>query len=203
MNDLFKKLNVLIKANLNDVVSHDDGETRPRVRLGKNVDAEIDALRERINDAVKYEDELKARIGQFADEAARWDQQADEAVTQGNDASARYAIEQMQRAQQRQIIAEADLRDHQRTTQDLIQRVNMLDAVVADARRAQPEEPAPAASSPLPDLGNVLRETREKIANLSETAAKGDLAPPAADSPADAAAVDDDLARRRDRLSKR
>ncbi len=202
MNDLFKKLNVLIKASLNDVVSSDEGETRPRVRLGKNVDVEIDALRERINDAVNYEDELKARIGQFADEAARWDQQADAAVGQGNDASARYAIEQMQRAQQRQTMAEADLREHQRTTQDLIQRVNMLDAVVADARRAQPEEPAPT-SQPLPDLGNVLREAREKITSLSEAAAKADPDPPAATSPADEAAVDDDLARRRDRLSKR
>ena len=97
MNDLFKKLNVLLKASLNDLVSGEDA--RPLFGMGKNVDGEIDALRERVNDAVEYEDEIKARIRQFEDEAARWDRQADEAVTHGDDGGARYAIEQMRRAE--------------------------------------------------------------------------------------------------------
>ena len=83
MNDLFKKLNVLIKANLSDLVSSD--ETHPRARLGKNVDGDIKALRERVNDAVQYEDQIKAQISQFQDEAGRWDRQADDAVAKGDD----------------------------------------------------------------------------------------------------------------------
>ena len=216
MNDLLKKLNVLVKSSLNDLVGSEDRRERPRARLGKNVEAEIGALRERINDAVRYEDEIKARIRGFEDEAARWDRQADEAVSRGDDAAARYAIEQMRRAQQRATMTQADLREHQQVTQELIQRVNVLDAVVADARRSEAENaPAPskteasaAAETPdkreaqLPDLGNVLREAREKIASLAETAAaQNELA---AEPPKeDAAAVDDDLDLRRQRLSKR
>jgi len=205
MNDFFKKLNVLIKASLNDVVSSGEDAPHPRVRLSKNVEDEIKALRERVNDAVRYEDEIKARIRQFEDEAVRWDQQADEAVGQGRDEAARYAVVQMQRAQQRATVAQSDLREHQRSTEELIQRVNMLDAVVAEARRS---EPAPDNA---PDLGNVLRATREKIASLAETAAaataaasdaQSDLTPEAPTS-SDPAAVDDDLEQRRQRLSKR
>ena len=119
---------MLVKSSLNDRSSEEKPDAR--ARLGKNVDGEIDALRERINDAVQYEDEIKARIRQFEDEAARWDAQADDAVTRGDDASARYAIEQMRRARAAAAMTEDDLREHQRMTQDLIQRVNMLDAVV-------------------------------------------------------------------------
>lgn len=223
MNDLFKKLNVLVKSSLNDRLS---GDARPeRPRMAKDAQGEIDGLRQRINDAVQYEDEIKARIRQIDDEAARWDAQADDAVARGDEANARYAIEQMRRAQQRATMTEADLREHQRMTQELIQRVNTLDAYVADVRRAQEasaeapvaasteapadavEPPRQTEAAPLPDLGGVLREAREKIASLADTAAaQRELqANPAPGQPtaADAAAVDDDLDRRRQRLSKR
>jgi hypothetical protein len=41
-------------------------------------------------------------------------------------------------------MAEADLREHQLVTQELIQRVNTLEAAVADARRAQEERESTA-----------------------------------------------------------
>jgi phage shock protein A len=216
MNDLFKKLNVLIKSSVNDavrgVVNPDESSPRRQTRLDKNIDVEIEGLRERINDAVRYEEGMKARIQQYADEAARWDSQADEAVANGNEASARYEIERMKRAEQRAATVEGDLRAHQRATEELIQRVNMLDAVVADVRRAQAggtpaQEPANQvpANIQLPDLSNVLREAREKIASLGElAAAQRDLATPEqTTSEGDEAAIDDDLDQRRQRLSKR
>ena len=224
MNDLFKKLNVLVKSSLRDaagVSSGEDQPPRPPKRLGKGIDREIATLRDRINEAVRYEEEIKTRIQRYADEADRWDREADAAVARSDDAAARYAIEHMQRAQQRVTIAEADLRDHQLSTEDLIQRVNELDAAVADARREHPEA---AENSPLPDLANVLREAREKITSLGElVAARADVsastetpapdlaaqpAPPSESQPQNQpapaeTAVDDDLARRRARLSKR
>ncbi|MEP7290761.1 MAG: hypothetical protein ABI835_03210 [Chloroflexota bacterium] len=186
--------------------------TRPQNRLDKHVDTEIESLRERVNDAVRYEEGLKARAGQFEDEAARWDHQADDAVAQGNEASARYAIEQMKRAEQRAVMAQSDLQAHQLATQDLIQRVNMLEAVVADARRSASEQVTAEQTSaaktpenkPLPDLGNVLREAREKITALGELAtAQRDLQPGEKSDSQDEAAVDDDLEQRRQRLSRR
>lgn len=217
MNDLLKKLNVLVNARLSD---HSGSPEKPG-RLPRDVEREIDLLRGRVNDAVQYEDEIKARILKFEDEAARWDAQADDAVTRGDDANARYAIEQMRKAQARARSAEGDLREHERTTQELIQRVNMLDAVVADARRvenAQPAEPAAATgeaakgNTQIPDLGGVLRDARDKIAALADTAAaqlevreQGQPQQGEANSQQAASdvAVDDDLENRRQRLSKR
>ncbi len=222
MNDLFKKLNVLLKASLKDAVGGGGERQLAPVRLGKGVDREITALRDRINEAVRYEDEIKARIRRYEDEAERWDQEADAAVARDDNTAARYAIEHMQRAQQRASIAQSDLREHQRSTQDLIGNVNTLDAAVADARRAHPEA---TAGSSLPDLANVLREAREKITSLGEIAAASTAAPNSSlETPLEApastperltenppesqstnadAAVDDDLERRRQRLSKR
>ena len=229
MNDLFKKLNVLVRAGINDVLGEDHavGQSRRKPltpdKLGKNIDREITALRSRINDALSFETELQQRVQSLHDEVARYDQQADEAVSAGNDVVARRVIEQMQSAQQRLAMAEADLKEHQLVTQDLIQRVNMLEAAVADARRAQevtqtaeaPPAPqdetsaTPAAQTlpSIPSLADVLRDAQEKINQMGDLiqAKEETNAPTPAEQAAQAAdeqRVDDDLAARRERLSK-
>ncbi|MCB9453736.1 MAG: hypothetical protein H6672_20085 [Anaerolineaceae bacterium] len=219
MDDLFKKLNTLIKVSVADALGEDILPGKPRRarldphKLGKDVDREIDTLRTRINDALAYEDELRQQVNALEAEVARWDQQADSDVQAGNDANARYAVEQMQRAQQRLAMAQADLRDHQSVTQELIQRVNMLDAAVADARRAEAEaQPAPppenAESKSGPVLSDVLRDAREKITQMGDLIASksevmtGETVGQQAADVADDQAVEDDLAARRQRLSK-
>src|SRR5688500_15046064 len=114
MSDLFKKLNVLVKSSLSDLVG-DSTSSRRRVspeRLGGDIDHEVAALRKRINEAVDYESGLQARVRQLETEVASFDQQADDFVNAQDDVNARYTIEQMKRAQQRLTMAEADLRDH-------------------------------------------------------------------------------------------
>jgi phage shock protein A len=229
MSDLFKKLGVLVRASINEVLGDEHavgGPRRPPLtpeKLGKDIDREIKALRDKINDALAHEDHLQGQVNTLAAEAAQWDRQADEAVAAGNEAAARHAIAQMQRVQQRQTIAESDLHEHRLVTQELIQRVNMLEAVVADARRAREEEAAAQAQAaaptaeeaarpaPLRGLADVLRESREKVAQMSDLiSAKEEVSaqmppPTAAQQAADAAAqhqVEDDLEARRQRLSK-
>ena len=223
MSDLFKKLNVLVRSSINEVLGADLplAELRRRLtpeRLGPHIDREVAALRQRINDALAYETELQSKVTALQDEVARWDRQADAAILAGNDAVARHAVVQMQRAQQRLAMAQADLRDHQQVAAELIDRVNMLEAAVADARQAQAQQPveveAPASEpealehKPLsvPPLADVLRDAREKIGQMgdllaaqTETVSGGDTSAPAA--PPESAA-DDDLAARRQRLSK-
>jgi phage shock protein A len=226
MNDLFKKLNTLVKASINDILGDDLAIGGPRrkplnpERLGKNIDSEIEALRQRVNDAIAYEDDLQAQVQKLNDEVARWDKQADDALKARDDSAAHYAVEQMQRAQQRLDMAQADLREHQLVTQELIQRVNTLDAVVADARRTQqenveaeeaPVEPA-ASSSPTQALSDMLQEARQAIGRVGDKLTSMTEPSPAptetseeiseADESVDEAAVDDDLERRRQRLSK-
>jgi phage shock protein A len=211
MADLFKKLNVLVKSSLNDLIG-DATSPRRRVspeRLGSDIDGEVAALRKRINEAVDYESGLQARVRQLETEVAGLDQQADDFVNAQDDVNARYTIEQMKRAQQRLAMAEADLRDHRFVTQELIQRVNTLEAVVADARRAQAAnatetEPPIEERGPGRLLSDVLREAREKIASMGDVLVSKDevssSAAPAA--PADEQTINDDLERRRQRLSK-
>jgi phage shock protein A len=214
MNDLFKKLNTLVKASLNDVLGDDraTGERRRLApeRLGKDIDREVAMLRQKINDALKFEDELIARVSTLQAEVAQWDEQADKAVASGDEAGARYAIDQMNRARQRQTMAESDLREHRLVTQELISRVNTLDAAVADARRAQTGDQPDARESsegvqPVNLLSDVLRDAREKISQMGDlvSAKEAVLNPPAAETQPDQQAVEDDLEARRQRLSKK
>jgi hypothetical protein len=93
----------------------------------------------------------------------------------------------------------------------LIQRVNLLEAVVADARRAQAGQAvSPEETAAMPNLSNVLREARQQIASLGELIARPEpaAAPPTSTSPppappAEDAGIEDDLAKRRQRLSRR
>jgi phage shock protein A len=212
MADFFKKLNVLVKASVNELLGDERAIGGPRRkpltpdRLGKDIDREIASLRQRINEALDYEDELQARVQTLRAEVSKWDEQADNAVARGDDEMARYDVGQMQRAQQHLAMAEADLRDHQAVTQELILRVNELDAAVADARRAksQPDESQASAESLERSAGDVLsdvlREMREKINEMGDLIKAKDE-PQAGD--VDEQNVDDDLAQRRDRLSKK
>ena len=214
MNDLFKKLNVLVKAGINDLLGEENtaGLTRRRPlrpeQLGKDIDREISSLRQRINEALDYEDELLAKVRSLNDEVARWDAQADEGVSTGNDAAARHAIDQMQSAQRRLAMAESDLHEHRLVTQELIERVNMLEAAVADARRAQAEKQPEEAQSVQTTiqtagqaLSDVLRDAREKIAGMGDQmSTQQQLDAPQQQQ--DNQSVEDDLARRRERLSK-
>ncbi len=220
MNDLLKKLNVLVKASINDVLGEVRSGELPRkalssFQLGGDIDREVTMLRGRINEALAYEDELQARVAALQTEVEDWDTKADAAVANGNDADGRYNIDQMHRAQQRTTIAEADLRDHQQVTQELISRVNMLESAVADARRAEAEKQA-ETQSPQPEqtdtaprgqvLSDVLRDVRERINRMGDlVAAKDELNESAVPQApvVDDQVVDDDLEARRQRLSKK
>lgn len=211
MNDLLKKLNVLVKASIHDVLG-DEGATRRSpinpAKLGKDIDREIAMLRERINQGLSYEDEIQAQVKKAEAEVASWDEKADTAVAAGDEANARYAIEQMQYAQRRVAMAEADLRDHQQVIQELILRVNTLEAAVADVRRAEQEKSAqeapPEESQRGAVLSDVLKDVRERVAHMGDLiTAKDEVSAERVESqPADDAGIDDDLEARRQRLSK-
>lgn len=223
MSSLFKKLNTLVQATLNDALGSESSARHPvdTKKLGKNIDREIAALRQRIDEAIAHENDLAAQVESLRAEVDRLDRAADSAVQAGNNAEARHLITQMQRIQQRMVIADGDLREHQLVTGELIQRVNTLDAVVAEARRREaaveeekaaatpPDIPEQTERSPANALADMLRDAREKITRAGDAvqAETGKLESEAEQrqetaSPADDRSVDDDLAARRQRLSK-
>lgn len=214
MSDLFRKINTLLKSNLNDVIGERKSGEAPRRSFvaGKGIDREIGVLRQRINDAVAHENRLEAHVQAVHEEIARFDQKADEAVRQGSEAQARYLIDQMQRAKQRLRLAEADLAEHQLVTQELIQRVNLLEAAVAENKAQQAVEPSPSGAileQPVQVLSEVLKETREKITSLIEASPPLPVQEESPSSvldgepPAHDPTIEDDLEARRQRLSKR
>jgi phage shock protein A len=214
MSDFFKKLNVLVKASLNDLLDSDPGTSDRGLRpdkLGKNIDAEVKALRQRVNDALDYEDQLVQRVQSLQQEAETLDGNADQALEQGREDEARQILLRLQATRQRLSMAEADLQDHRSVTRELIVRVNELDAAVADARQRETREGADAAPEDAMQragqvVSDVLQQMRERIAELSSLTGVPDTVTdeekPESQA-ADEQAVADDLARRLERLSKK
>lgn len=164
MPDLLDKLNVLVRASLNSVLSSDTTRRIPPERLGKDIDGEISALRKHIDDALNTEDDMQKRLDAANAQIADLDKQADQSLLDGDDANARYLVGQMQRQKQQAAMLQANLEDHRRATSELIERVNTLEAMVSDARRNQAEQapPEPAQESSAP-LSNLLRDARQRI----------------------------------------
>lgn len=211
MADLFKKLSVLIQAGLNEAIPEAINPGTPHrrrlspERLGKHIDRELATLRERVNDAVAYEQKLVDQVAALDAEVKQWDTQADAALQRGDENGARYAVEQFKRAERRLEMAQSDLNAHRLVTQELIQRVNQLDAVVADSRAAQDSkleqraaEAEASVNTASASVADVLRQAREKIG----AAGRETPMPTAPVRETGKADTDDDLERRRQRLSK-
>ncbi len=235
MPDLLDKLNVLVRSSLNSVLSGDTTRRIPPERLGKDIDNEIAALRKHIEDALNAEDAMQARVSAANAQAEALDRQADDALLAGDEVNARYLVQQHQRQVQQATMRQTELEEHRRATSDLIERVNTLEAMVSDSRRAQTE---PLPTDPSDDvqstaqpasgsvLSNLLRDARQTVTPSAPTASTTfdaparsvpitihrDAKPTAPTSEpttqdqikavVDQAQVDDDLARRRSRLSK-
>ncbi len=139
MNDLFKKLNALIRASLNDA-RPDLPHRAPRP---VDFDRQVVALRQRINDALAHEEKLKATVLSLRDEADRLDHAANDALARGDDAQARALLEKLRTTEARLNRTERDLQAHEVAVEALIMQVNKLDAAVSDAKAEQHPRPQP------------------------------------------------------------
>jgi phage shock protein A len=191
---LTDKLNTLIRSRVQGAVDDLNPLRRDRSsQPGKNIDRDIAALRQQINQALDEEDRLTAEIAALHGQIDDWDRQADHALTRGDEATARHAVRQMQLVQQHQAMVEADLAQHRYSTSQLISRANELEARVAEARRASKDTGQPQ------DLAEVPLS-----AHLSQTRHDAAPQPPSAkpETAVDEQMIEDDLARRRARLSQ-
>lgn len=218
MDDLFKKLNTLIRATAPDIKP-----SLPRRDSPPDLDRQVYDLRQRINSALEHEDDLMATVRQLSDTAQRLDSDADAALAQGDEATARHLLAQLNRTQQRLAMAQADLEQHRLSVQDLISRVNLLEATLADHRHASQPAPPPAAdprdednnSDKAERLSGMIRDaqarTREgidKMNDLIQARRQGTGQPDQPDAGASPQASapqpdDKDMQQRVDRLSRR
>ena len=206
MEDLIKKLNVLVKATLNDALTGDSRRNKLASPGGDKPSAiqegnqQITQLRQRINETLAFEDELQKQIQLLQSQISDWDEQADAAVKDGDEAKAHYAVEQMQRVQERLAMAQSDFAAHERVTQELIYHVNTLEAAVDAATQKQTNEAASAGAAN-EKVSGVLRDMRDKVLELrDQITAREEIAPESTETQPEP--VEDDLVKRRQRLSK-
>jgi len=185
MSDLFDKLNVLVRSRLNAALNSSP-ESRNTARIdAANIslnDAEtaVRTLRTEVDTALKAEDAIRQRIATETVKMTDADNQADAALLTGDDETARHYARQVEQERRSLATMQQELDAHRDSTAQLLDQVNQLESIVADRRAA--EQPAAPQTSIRTD-------------------------PPAARSiPINAVppkpAADDDLERRRTRLSK-
>jgi phage shock protein A len=205
MNDLLNKLNVLLRSTVANTVDSVTSAARPGPS-GPDPGRDAILLRQRVNEAIQYEDQLQARLRTLESEVTHWDQAADSAVSKGDDAAARYAVEQLTLAKQRAAMAESDLRQHQRVTEELLLRVNELEAAVADAGLNKDKGPEAVLDfgAVADRVNHLVNQFRDRVSELQTSIQERESGESTAPPPAPPVAeVDDDLASRRDRLSKK
>ncbi len=215
MTSFFDKLNLLLRSSVNNLLD-DIAPTREESPRSKK--RTVESLRERINQAVAYEEDLQKQINAQEDEILSLNEQADRAVEQGRDALARHLIAKVQRRQQHLEMLRVDLDTHQRIAQDLILEVNRLDAALASmqAPQATPAKSGKAdfveaeeqatesdnryqkmmedAQARMTILGEKLQVRRQRVdQSLTDDT----------DLQADSPAVEDELEVRRNRLMKK
>ncbi len=220
MADLLEKLNVLLRAGLNSLTAG-SGERPSAARITpeklgtpKEVDREISALRKQLNDAIAQQEALQARLEDMERQIAEYVRQADAALQADDEPRARYLITQKQRLEQRVRTQSETLERYRNAAADLMEQVNTLEAMVTDARRTAEMAAAAPLDEPLPEsiptrtpaLADVLRSVRERVeetlAPRPKPPADDPPTPPATPSkPAPTKPDEDDLAKRRARLS--
>jgi phage shock protein A len=141
MESLIEKLNTLVRASINEFVADVGGGLPiPPPRRRRDLDYEVDALRERVNQALEYQDDLAAQLQELLNQIEGLDRAADDALLAGDEANARRRVQRVKRLQQRAAMLEAELEQHRRATAELIEKVNYLDSLVADISRRKEKE---------------------------------------------------------------
>lgn len=182
MTDFFDKLNTLLRASVNTVlnsVTSPDPARASHLDANaslKDMDREIVGLRKQIDLALAEEESLVAKLAKLHDQVEAYDQQADAALGRGEEALARDLVQKMQQQRRAAAMVKSQLDQHRELTYQFIERVNILESMVADARRQQglaPRDDAEVAASPAaatgrPDFSQLSQLGKEAGTALSD-----------------------------------
>ena len=141
MSSLFDKINTLVNAQVNDLLGRNPKSSLARIKLKaedaeKNPGRSVQSLRQRLEDAIDYEDDLQAKNDSLMREAADLDQQVDRILQAGDEFGARRLQNQLNLKQQQLAIAESELRDHRLLTQHMIQEMATLEMALDGQERS-------------------------------------------------------------------
>lgn len=153
MSSLFEKINTLVNAQVNDLLGRNPKSPLARIKLNaddaeKNPRRSLQTLRQRLEEAIDYEDELQRRVETLLREVADLDHQVDRLLQAGDEFGARRLQNQLNMRGQQLTIAESELRDHRLLTQHLIQEMTTLEmALEGQDRRAESRSSAAGRGS--------------------------------------------------------
>ena len=172
MDSLFDKINTLVNAQINDFLGRNPKSLLARIKLDaeeadKNPRRTVQSLHQRLEEALKYEDEIAEKIERIRAEAVVLDEEADRMVKSGDEFAARRALGQLQMKQQQLSIAEAGLRDHRLLTQHLMQEMTTLDMALDNQDRQKQQAPRQSTSS-----GSGIRIPVEGVSSDDEQDSK-------------------------------
>lgn len=150
MSDLFDKISTLVNAQFNDLLGRNPRSPLARIKLNaeeaeKNPRQSARAMRQRLEEAIEYEDELQARIDERMRAVVELDKLVDEMLRSGDERSAQRLQGQLNMKQQQLTIAESELRDHRLMTRHLMQEMAALENALenqAGGGRGAPAKPA-------------------------------------------------------------
>lgn len=196
MSDIFEKISILINAQLNDFLGRNPRSPLARVKLNaeeaeKNPHRSAHSFRQRLEEAIAYEDELQARIDERLRDVVELDKLVDEMLRSGDQYSAQRLQNQLNMKQQQLTIAESELQDHRLMTRHLMQELGTLELALDSQEKPQPARTRPASGktripidgggssnqqggnvkqSFLGAMSNKFDETRANLENLLDSA---------------------------------
>ncbi|MCY3834085.1 MAG: hypothetical protein OXG85_13815 [Chloroflexi bacterium] len=152
MSDLFEKITTLVNAQLNDLLGRNPRSPLARFKLNaeqaeKNPRGSARDLRQRLEEAIDYEDELQARIDERMREVVELDKLVDEMLRSGDEFSAQRLQNQLNMKQQQLTIAESELRDHRLLTRHLMQELSALETALDREQRPSASERGPRSAA--------------------------------------------------------
>ncbi len=193
MSDFLKKLNVLVRANLRNIL----GESRsPSIKSKGELKSHLLQLRQRVDQALQHEQHLEQQLIQLDEEVQRLDADADTALAQGRVDAARELITRLKKAEKRRARVATDLKAHRIALDELRFQVDRFEAALEQAEEHQARQQAKAAVD-RDVLTDVEQAESQYVRVLGQTP----------DSSSDTVAVElqdveDDLSARLRRLSK-
>lgn len=148
MDSIFDKISTLVNAQLNDFLGRNPQSPLARIRLDteeaeNNPRRTVKSLRERLDEAMAYEDEIQAKIDKLTQEAVQLDEQIDAMIKANDEFGARRVQGQLNMKQQQLSIAQSELRDHRTLSQHLMQEMTTLEMVLDNQQRQQSQQSPP------------------------------------------------------------
>jgi phage shock protein A len=135
MTTLFKRINDLISANINDLLDRVEDPERMLKQVIREMEEAVNRTREAVVDAIASEKRLKMELDQQRTQAAEWLKRAEDALRQGNEALARAALTRKQEYENTARTLDTSWQVARTTSERLKSELKSLEAKLEEAQR--------------------------------------------------------------------